>query len=429
MPKLKEFLFVKIPDSAEAKYAKISGNRLILFISGFAWLVFTAALTFEGFGLDTDAWLMARSASLLRAGEGYDPARSLGNPLWEFLLVIFQPELDFRISNGINLLLALVFLFRLKFWLSGISGGQIGFIQLCLCLIPVFTEAAGSSMELMSGWLLLMEAAWAIRHENRRALFGLALLSSFVRPEFFLFLVLAAWGKKYLLRILIIPGLFLLAYLCFSWGKNPAPFQSLAELPAFYAARGWYLIRQAGLLLPVYLTLLFLSAGSEEGATSRVGKAALFFFVLFPFEWAYAFPALLSGLVFFVKKYRFSFAAGLLLLAGISLSSSLFFTRSGLLALYWQRQLMCSQFRLGETAEPGSPVLLLDGATFLPTRYQIWERSHRNRLFHRKGSNFWVGERFSRAELDSFQREGFRLCRFSGKANPADWLEDLKPGE
>jgi hypothetical protein len=104
----------------------------------------------------------------------------------------------------------------------------------------------------------------------------------------------------------------------------------------------------------------------------------------------------------------------------------LFSPVSGLGGLYATRNKMLHQFRQAENFKPQRPSLLLEGATFLPTRFQDWERSHQNRLFHKKGTQFWVGERLSRAELDSFQKEGFWIGRFSDDLRQDQLLEQKK---
>jgi hypothetical protein len=51
----------------------------------------------------------------------------------------------------------------------------------------------------------------------------------------------------------------------------------------------------------------------------------------------------------------------------------------------------------------------LFGATYFPTNSKNWEKSMTNRLFRRKGTNFFVGERFKESELDSIKNAGFQL--------------------
>ncbi len=67
------------------------------------------ALCKLGFGEDTDAWLMAQTAQKLSFGETYDPARSFGNPVYEFLLMLIQSNQNWFWSNFFNLFLGSVF--------------------------------------------------------------------------------------------------------------------------------------------------------------------------------------------------------------------------------------------------------------------------------------------------------------------------------
>jgi len=59
--------------------------------------------------------------------------------------------------------------------------------------------------------------------------------------------------------------------------------------------------------------------------------------------------------------------------------------------------------------------LFLEGATYLPTDTRNWEKLMGNRLFHRKNSNFFVGEKLTVTELDSLKKTGMEIKeRLSG---------------
>ena len=401
-----------------------------VFFSGMIvlWLLYELALCFQGFGSDTDAWLMAQTAARLAAGLGYDPARSLGNPAWEYLLVLLQPDYQFVFSNAFNLCLALIFLFRLKDLLPELDHSQIWLIRICVALLPVFSEAAASSMELMPAWFLFQECLLALRKSQYKRLGILVLVLGFTRPEFYFFVLLVVWfQQRNALRSLLIPGILLGIYLYWVAGKNPAPFNGLESAIRFYAGRMWFLLRQAGLLFPVYILCLAYSVKQKNTLLRISGIVSLLLFVVFPFEWAYAFPAIFSGLIAFlsalpVTRFRLVFWTLLLL----TLGSDLFSPVSGLGGLYATRKKMLHQFRQAENFKPQRPSLLLEGATFLPTRFQDWERSHQNRQFHKKGTKFWVGERLSRAELDSFRKEGFWIGRFSDEHGQDQVMEQKK---
>ena len=423
MPEFINGFFLQQRQNKVEKPVNFSGGTVFFSILFFFWLLFAGLLCLQGYGLDTDAWLMAQTAGRLRAGESYDPARSLGNPVWEFLLVFLQPDYEFIISNGLNLILALLFLWRLNRLLPGIPMPGIWFLRTGICLLPVFTEAAGSSMELMSAWYLFLESLLAVRQNRQGLTFFLVLLLTFTRPEFFIFISAAAIKLRNRKLYYLIPVLTALtAWVFWTLGKNPAPFGNLSEFFRFYAGRIWFLIRQAGLLLPVYLFLLYKGFHQTHQLLKWPGRLSTFFFILCPFEWAYAFPAMLSGMMNLPAKAKNKRL--LQALIAISTGSSLFFPLSGLPALYFQRQKMLHHFRQAEAYRPETPVLLLDGATYLPTKSSLWERSHENRLFRKKNSLFWVAERLQQSELDSFRTAGFRICRLG--TGPGDsWLQEL----
>ncbi len=391
------------------------------------WLLYELALCFQGFGSDADAWLMAQTAARLAAGLGYDPARSLGNPAWEYFLVLLQPDYQFVFSNAFNLCLALIFLFRLKDLLPNLELSQIWLIRICLALLPVFSEAAASSMELMPAWFLFQECLLALKKSQFKWLGILVLVLSFTRPEFYFLILIVVWfQQRGALRSLLVPGILLGIYLYWVIGKNPAPFEGLESALRFYAGRMWFLFRQAGLLFSVYILCLAYSVKQKNALLRISGLYSLLLFVVFPFEWAYAFPAIFSGLIAFLSALpatRIRLTIGALLL--LSLGSDLISPISGLGGLYATRNKMLNQFRQAENFRPQRPCLLVEGATFLPTRFQDWERSHQNRLFNKKGTQFWVGERLSKAEVDSFQKEGFWIGRFSENPNHP-WIMEFE---
>lgn len=397
------------------KPVNFSGGAVFFSALLFCWFLFAIMLCLQGFGLDTDAWLMAQTAGRLLAGEGYDPARSFGNPAWEFLLTVLQPDFEFRISNGFNLALALLFLYRLRELQKDSSKESQLILPAALCLLPVFTEAATSSMELMPAWYLYLEALLSLKQNRRYLLVILCALATFTRPEFFLFIAAAVYhqNRKQLPQLLF-PFILLLPYLWWSLGKNPAPFDSLSELPRFYAGRIWFLVRQAGLLFPVYLFLFYCSLKQENPLLKWSGRLSLGFFLLFPFEWAYAFPAMMSGLLQSSKIWERKHVLMLLL---ISIGSSWLFPQSGLAALYRQRKQMLQQYQWMEKFNPKEPTLILDGATFLPTRFYLWERSAQNRIFHKKNSRILVAERLNPSEIDSLKQLGYHVCKLSNE-NP-----------
>jgi hypothetical protein len=106
----------------------------------------------------------------------------------------------------------------------------------------------------------------------------------------------------------------------------------------------------------------------------------------------------------------------------MSLGSSLLFPQSGLAALYRQRKQMLQQYQWMENFNPKEPTLILDGATFLPTRFYLWERSAQNRIFQKKKSRVLVAERLNPSEIDSLKHLGYHACKL---ANEKPFLKEL----
>jgi hypothetical protein len=168
-----------------------SDERLIFVFSCLAFCLVGSHLAQLGFGEDTDAWLMAQTARKLALGLGYDPARSFGNPLYEHLLIFLQPRLNWEWSNLVNLFLGVVFVWRLPLLFPFLSVRQSLILRLSVMALPVFMEAATSSMEYMLAWSLLLETLLAWNTKRLAAFFCFETLAIFTRLEFLPLLVFA----------------------------------------------------------------------------------------------------------------------------------------------------------------------------------------------------------------------------------------------
>ena len=392
-------------------------ERAVFCFFWFFWLVYGVKLCHLGFGEDTDAWLMAQTAQKLSFGEGYDPARSFGNPVYEFLLVLIQPHQNWFLSNLFNLFLASLFLWRLGKYFPGLSEIQLLTVRLTLLVLPIFTEAATCSMEYMLVWFLLMEALLAEKNGQIWLFWCLVFLAVFTRFEFLLFFIPIIFYKNEK-AISPLPFYFLLfivaSFIFWSFGKNPAPFSSVEGSIYFYGGRLFFLFKQAGVLSAIYLGLL---AGiifnlKEKNGYQKVGIVALVFFVLFPFEWAYSFPAMIFGLVILVSKSNkpshlaLPFFVLMLTFIKIQTGSILNYPSN-----FRNREEMTRMYNVAQIIDYQQATLVLEGATFLPTDTRNWEKGLNNRLFHRKNSNFFVAEKLTLQELDSLKKVGMVVLK------------------
>jgi len=382
------------------------------------WLGYGFLLCHLGFGEDTDAWLMAQTAQKLSLGQGYDPARSFGNPLYEFLLVLIQPKQNWFLSNVFSLLLASVFLWRLRSYFLLLTEIQLLIARLSVMVLPVFIEAATSSIEYLLGWLLLFETLHASKNVLIRMFWCFLILAVFTRLEFFILLIPIFFPKNEK----VFPFFFLIAvffsFLFWSFGKNPAPFYFLQDAIHFYAGRIFFLFKQAGAWLPIYLILLMgiLLNKQIEPWYWKTGIIGLVFFIFFPFEWAYCFPVMLFGLVAWIpigsKPIQVAIPILFFLLSTFDFKSFSFFN---LPPNYKRRLEMTKLYQEAQVCDFKQATLFLEGATYLPTDTRNWEKLMGNRLFHRKNSNFFVGEKLTVTELDSLKKTGMEIKeRLSG---------------
>ncbi len=431
-----------------------SDERLIFVFFCLAFCLFGFHLARLGFGEDTDAWLMAQTARKLALGLGYDPARSFGNPVYEHLLIFLQPGLNWTSSNLVNLFLGIVFVWRLPLLFPFLSVRQSLILQLSVMALPVFIEAATSSMEYMLAWWLLLESLLAWKRKSLAAFFCFATLAIFTRLEF---LPLLAFSLRPNLtaphsdhKKLRLPFFLLLAawtlYLFWAWGQNPSPFTDLSGGLRFYGGRIWFLIGQAGILILLF-GWLFTGIGqlkTSEPVLYRLGMGNLLLFCVFPFEWAYAFPALLLGLAGQIPSVtpRLNWLVPAGILAGSFLSWNMKTKFSFQLpSALTHRTEMTRQYELAQRRHPEKQTLLLYGATWFPTNPETWEKSMQNRLFHRKQSYLYVAEKLNPEETDSLLNAGFEILtvvpddfnwksklRIIRQSKLTAWLQDGTPG-
>jgi hypothetical protein len=411
-----------------------SDERLIFVFFCLVFCLFGSYQAQFGFGEDTDAWLMAQTARKLALGWGYDPARSFGNPLYEHLLMFLQPGLRWEYSNVLNLFLGVIFVWRLPLLFSFLSVRQSLILQLSIMAIPVFNEAATSSMEYMLAWWLLLETLLAWKTKRLIAFFCFASLAIFTRLEFLPLLALALRTsltdphsdyKKLRIPIFILLAGWTL-YLFWAWGQNPPPFTDFSGGLRFYGGRIWFLTGQAGINIILYIWLLtgIGQLKASEPVLYRLGTGNLVLFCFLPFEWAYSFPALLIGLAGLIRslnpRLNWLVPAGILLGSFLSWNMKTKFSFQ-LPSVLIHRTEMTIQYELAQRRHSAKPTVLLFGATWFPTNPENWEKSMQNRLFHRTQSYFYVAEKLTSKEIDSLRNTGFDLLivvpdDFNGKS-------------
>ena len=420
-----------------------SDERLIFVLFCLAWCLWGWLLVQQGFGEDTDAWLLAQTAEKLLLGQGYDPARSFGNPVYEFLLVILQPEQVWIWSNLFNLFLSVLFLWRLPLAFPFLKPLEGLILRLSLLAMPIFTEAATSSMEYMLCWWLLLESLLALKSERRKLLYVFVSLACFTRLEFYPLLLFTFWGNVFGEKtagislskpFFVILSVSWLLYLGWAMDKNPSPFTDLESGFRFYAGRIGYLIKQADVLTPIYIYLIIgaIQMKTHDSLFYRLGLGNFLFFILFPFEWAYILPTMVIGLVSRISSFPshrwWMMPIGILAASLLSWNMKTKFSFQ-LPSNYSRRKEMTKLYLLAQKAHPRNPTLLLYGATFLPTNTRTWEKAMGNRLFHRKNSYLYVGEKLNKTELDSLLESGFQIYTltsekggFSSKDKRLIWL-------
>ena len=346
---------------------------------------------------------------------GYDPARSLGNPVYEFSISFLQLNQSWFYSNFLNLSIACLVLWRLPIYFPDTL--QIWHFRLLLMVLPWFWEAATSSMETILALWLWLECGLFIRRNNTAGAWLFWLAASFTRPEYFLvitFQSLEFWKRRIALWC---GGLALFSlYLYWVLGKNPVPFHDFQTLIWFYGGRIFTLFRDPNVLIIlslVFFTTIWKSIHNQSlfslGAFLNLG-----FFCVFPFEWAYLLPFLVMAISKLEPRWKpFVF---LLAIATPFLQIKPDFTL-GLKSPLSDRLWKMETNSLAQEVDFQQKTLLLYGATWLPSDVKTWKKSMQNRLFHRTHSNFYVGEKInSVSELDSLKNSGFQIVA---------WKEEL----
>lgn len=384
---------------------KAKVERWIFRISCFIWICTSLWFCTLGFGADTDAWLMAQTAQKLRLGLGYDPARSAGNPLYELLLALLQPGQIWWASNLFNFGIAVLILVRIPNYFSDFTLQKKWRNCLFIITLPVFWSSATSSMESILALWLWLETGLAVQRIKVGQTVLFTLFTTACRPEYFVLIIVQHWPFWRLHhRYAAMLSTMVLAYLFWVYGKNPLPFHDIESTFRFYAGRLVTLFRGgAGLL---YCGVLLVAFYPLSSTLATEWRRAVFInvalFAVFPFEWTYLLPSL------FISSFHLRINT---LHLGIALVLSLVVWRGGApgFEMPWQdRKWKTEAYSLAQTVDFPKNTLLLYGATWFPTDVTRWKKSMKNRLFHRTGSHFFVGEKLNH-NLDSLHQAGFTI--------------------
>jgi hypothetical protein len=410
------------------------------------WLVWAIWLCQLGFGEDADAWLLNRSAAVLRQQQVYDPARSLGNPFYECLLALLgPPSFPGLFSNLLNLALAIFFLYRLRLLFGDENQASVFLLRICLMASPLFTGMATASMEFMPAWCLFLEAllAWRRGREIQSLVF-LGLMAGF-RPEWALLPALALGLGRFLPGDKKkLPGTFLLllpVFLLWAWameGKNPLPYDSISGYFGFSIFRMGFLIREAGLVSVFYLWTLLPLLRRSSDPFLLLGQVSLLLFAAFPYEWAYLFPAMLLGLIHHFQVLNQVRSKAWLIPGFVVIASCIYFFQEKTLSLSlpapalrrWEMQEIQNFAADFPEDQKG---LLLFGATYLTHEPENWTTDAEHRIFRHKKGHLLVAEKLNSQQIDSCRNMGYRVyghvsekAQLAGTA-PDQWVETSLP--
>lgn len=420
-------------------------SRRVHFLAGLIWLAWALYLCQLGFGEDADAWLLNRTASLLRNQHVYDPARSIGNPLYELLLAALgPPAFPGFFSNLLSLFLALVFLYRLRFLFGPEQKTQVYFFRICLMVSPLFTGMATASMEFMPAWCCFLEGliSWKNR-QSSNTLVWLGLMAGF-RPEWalvpalaYLFSRMVASSNRRIPLSWLLPLPVFLLWAFWMAGKNPLPFDSISGYFRFSVLRVAFLIREAGFVSLIYGWAMVPLLRVPKSAPDFLALACLMLFFCFPYEWAYLFPALFLGLLRHLESYvaaplRWS------LPVFIGISSCFYFFRESTLSFSvpapaLRRMEMAALWTQSQNLQDSGKNLLLFGATYLTHQPENWTAEAGNRIFRHKKGHLVVAENLNSQQIDSCRMAGYRVfahiseqAQLSG-TSPDVWLRPPLP--
>lgn len=407
------------------------------------WLLAGLPLLFLGYGSDYDAWRVAQTASRLWQQGIYTPSRSLGFPLYEFLVTPLSALGGWPAANALALaaggaiFMALRDLARRRHFrhpLLLIAG---------FLFLPVVCKNATVTMDYLPALACLLWSYALLMRSRPLAAALLAGLAAGFRPTAILFLIpllvylfrTADWKTCW--RAALFGGLAALAAyspILLAQGfvsPAPAPRSSWLQHLGLVAFHG---LRFLGVAQSLFLLPLLWSGYKKTPAGSLPAHAAAFhlvnlvvwlgLFLLLPDEPEYLLPTLISLLYFMDRLLsRRAFAAALLLLLSYHFvqlelrpdQPDTLHIRPRLTAGYTIEDIRDRLFkidsrRLATRFTPPQPTLLMFGLPWIPAANDHWVADAEPGLFRQQSGSFYLsGQITDRGQIERLRQRGIRL--------------------
>jgi len=407
------------------------------------WSLLGLPLLFLGYGSDYDAWRVAQSATLLWRQGVYTPSRSLGFPLYEFLVTPLSALGSWPAANALALCAGGAIFLALRHL------ARQGHFQHPLLVIagflflPIVFKNATVTMDYLPALACLMWSYALLMTARPAAAAVLTGLATGFRPTAILFLVplllyiRRTSDAKTLLRAAAIGCLTALAtyspiLLAQGFGAPaPAPRSGWIQHLALVAFHG---LRFLGVAQSLLLLLLLCSACKKKTVGNLPANWSTFhlvnigiwiaLFFLLPDEPEYLLPAWPSLLFFMDRLFsaRTLVAALLLLLSYHVIQLELRPDQTDTLQLrprlapgYTIEELQDRFFkidsrRVATRFEPPQPTLLMFGLPWIPAANDAWVTDAEPGVFRQKTGHFYLsGQITDRGRIERLRQRGIRL--------------------
>lgn len=416
------------------------------------WIAMTAALVLLGYGSDSDAWRVARTADEIWETGRYVPSRTTGFPLHELLVTPAVHYGGWYLANTLSLLFGVALIAAL-FRLAG--NGEFKhpvLVTISLAFLPIVVINASSTMDFVPALAVLIWAYVSLREKRWLLCAALIGIACGFRPTSGLFIIPAiiyALKEKEdgiavfkMTALATVTGVIAYSPALFTQGV-PNPFGGIDRgLRTTVLAGGYYWLQTLGIVQSIVIAGIlmwnFRKTARQDRSYARSPHFAFhitvmvlwtLLFLMMPHESAYLLPAVPS-LIFVIDRLttQKTFAVLTILLvsfhiiqfdalAGESGNREIELSiRNGItIDDIEDRRFRLSTRRVVSNWTTDRPTVLFFGYPWIPAVNKRWALDAETGMYRRTDADIYIsGPILDEMRLEALNADGFRLVVWRG---------------